>query len=42
LTRPVRFSRAARRAFAKALQDMEHTAAAERLKRTVDEAVRRI
>jgi toxin ParE1/3/4 len=42
LSRPARFSGLARREIAKALGDMEHAAAAERLKRRIDEAARRI
>ena len=42
MSQPPRFSPAARREFAKALKDIEHIAAAERLKRVVDLAVRRI
>ena len=39
---PARFSRVARREFAQALEDMEHPAAAERLRREVADAARRI
>jgi toxin ParE1/3/4 len=42
LTSPARFAGLARREFAKALRDMEHQAAAERLKRQVAEAARLI
>lgn len=42
MTRPARFSGVARREFAQALRDLEHAAAAERLRRAVAEATRRI
>jgi plasmid stabilization system protein ParE len=42
LTGPARFAGVARREFAKALRDTDHATAAERLKRTVDEAARLI
>jgi toxin ParE1/3/4 len=42
LTAPARFAGVARREFAKALRDMEHPAAAERLKRQVEESARLI
>lgn len=42
MSRPARLSGAARREFAKALREMEHAAAAERLTRLVAEAARRI
>ena len=42
MTPPARFAGVARREFADALRDVEHAAAAERLKRRVDEAARLI
>lgn len=42
MTSPARFAGVARREFADALRDLEHAAAAERLKRRVDEAARLI
>lgn len=42
MTAPARFAGVARREFASALREMEHAPAAERLKRTVDEAARLI
>jgi plasmid stabilization system protein ParE len=39
---PARFSRVARQEFAEALRDMEHAAAAERLRLAVADAARRI
>jgi len=42
LTTSARFAKAARREFLKALRDMEHAKAAERLKRNVAEAARLI
>jgi toxin ParE1/3/4 len=42
LTHPARFSRTAQREFARALEDLQHAAAAARLKRVVAEAARRL
>jgi toxin ParE1/3/4 len=42
LTSPARFSGVARREFARALEDIQHAAAATRLKRAVAEAARRL
>ena len=42
MTRPARFAGTARREFAKALRDMEHAAAAQRLRQNVERAARRI
>ncbi len=42
MTRPARFSGTARREFAKVLRDMEHAAAAQRLRDAVELAARRI
>jgi hypothetical protein len=42
LTQAARFSGTARREFAKALREMEHTSAAQRLKQIVEQAARRI
>lgn len=42
MTQPARFSATARREFARALEEFEHAAAAERLRRVVDAAARRI
>ena len=42
MTQPARFSGTARREFAKALREMEHALAAQRLKQVVEQAARRI
>jgi plasmid stabilization system protein ParE len=42
LSRPARLSGVARREFARALQDMEHAAAAEKLQRAVADAAKRL
>jgi plasmid stabilization system protein ParE len=42
LSEPARFTPAARREFTRVLNDMGHAAAAERLKRVVEQAARRI
>ena len=42
MTKPAQFTAQARREFVRALRDMEHPAAAERLQRDVENAARRI
>jgi toxin ParE1/3/4 len=42
LTRPARFASTARREFVRALQEMEHAVAAERLRQVVEQAALRI